>query len=136
MTSIKTICDLRGEVRHCMHLTVTDSSCCCLARSETRCENAQWNHKNFLHSRQQSKFILLRCANVTQILMLDRRSVKARRREQPADGFRHQPPQRNDPKNQPTRSAVAIIFNQTLIAQCFVHVKRLMLLLVMIIDAA
>lgn len=49
----------------------------------------------------------------------------------------NQPPQRNDPQRRnvckTTRNAVAIIFDQTLIERLFVHVERLVLLLVMMI---
>lgn len=61
---------------------------------------------------------LLRCASVTHPVMCFRRVVR--------DYFCILPPQLNDPKTNRNqhRFSVAIIFNQTWIAQCFVHVKR------------
>lgn len=65
-------------------------------------------------------------------------SRKCRSGEEIAElGFAH--PQRNDPKMNLSATSIrriAIISNQTLIARLFVHVRRLLLLPVMIIDAA
>lgn len=135
------------------------SLACFLRKVEMRCSSTQWNHKNFIHSRKQSTEIyfieMCKCnANVTQHLVDAFSSFFSRLRflKERICGIdispRSEMTQKINKKESQSwsiedwteitvaRFAVAIIFNQTLIAQPSVHVKRLVLLQVMIIGAA